>query len=127
MIGRVGAQPLQRWQTAMGQPSTELSQQISRAIDASKFTDGAIMLEVSSFIAATPANLSVIVETAESVDTPDAAWEEIISTSATTLVHAYPSARPDATKHLLRWVRWRIDAGDCGNWKTTFRVCVTLR
>jgi hypothetical protein len=118
---------LQRWQTAMGQPSSELSQQTSGAIDASQFTDGAIMLEVSSFIAATPANVSLIVETAESVDTPDAAWEEIISTSATTLAHVYPSARPDATKRLLRWVRWRVSAGDSGNWKMTFRVCATLR
>jgi hypothetical protein len=127
MRGKKGAQPLQRWQTAFGQPNRELPQQITDAVDASQFTDASVLLEVSSFVAVTPANLSLIVETAESVDTPDAAWEEIISTSATTLAHVYPSARPDATKHLLRWVRWRIAAGDCGNWKTTFRVCVTLR
>ncbi len=31
--------------------------------------------------------------------------------------------------HFEEGLAWRrsIDAGDCGNWKTTFRVCVTLR
>ena len=127
MQGKRGTQPLARWQTALGQTQRELVQPIGEAIDVSPFTDAAVLLEISSFIATTLANVSLIVETAEAVDSPSAAWEEIISASATTVAHVYPSARPDAAKHLLRWVRWRIDADDSGDWKTTFRVCVTLR
>jgi hypothetical protein len=122
-----GTRPLQRWTTIKGVQSSEVVQPSEGWIDGSDFDELGVWLEVTSFSAVTPAALSLIVESAESVDSPTGAWEAIISTAAVTSAHAYAASKESASTHFSRFIRWRVNAQVCGDWSTTFRVCATLK
>lgn len=126
-MARKGTNALQRWTTIKGLTATETLQPIDEWLDLADFEDAVVNLEVVELNATTSTAVEVIVETAGGVDTATANWQEVAKLAATGTLLVYSSTRPSATTNFIRYLRWRVNAGNSGSWSATFKVCATVK
>ena len=120
--------PVTRWTTVKGAASSQVAQPDDEWIDLSEIDELAVLLNVAFLYATTPSAINVLVETAQTPDTPTAGWQSIASLTATGSSLVYASANAQATTHFLRFLRWRVAAGATGSdWTATFKVDATMR
>jgi hypothetical protein len=126
-MAKKGTNPLQRWTTIKGQTATETLQPMDEWLDLADFEDAVVSMDVAELNAATSSAVDVIVESAGCVDTATTNWQEVAKLSAMGTSLVYSSTRPSATTHFIRYLRWRINAGNSGDWSATFKVCATVK